>query len=367
MSLASRHLTRILVAVLLVTAGSWATRRMRAQTAPPLSALPGNMTDGTTLLPNGWHIQPAGKHVKVGDMPLNLTQTPDGKYIVVSSDGLAKPAFHVVEIATWKVASTLTLDNAWYGLAWHPAGTRLYSGGAAQNNVQELSYANGVITRARTFALPAVTGQSFVGGVAVAPDGKTLYVTRIFAQTVSAIDIASGAVTKTIGNTSIARAVLDEKAGALREVTVLLKTRPFVPNDQTLSAGSKTGGRIAIGADGFLYVTIGDRDNAGPRPWGVAQYLDTHLGKILRLTKDGKPAPGNPFLNTPNALPEIWASGFRTPEGLAFDSSGQLWETEHGPRGGRVVAVWVHARIGPLQYRRIAASVCASQRRHVHS
>jgi glucose/arabinose dehydrogenase len=139
---------------------------------------------------------------------------------------------------------------------------------------------------------------------------------------------------KTIGATSVGRAVLDEKAGVLRDVTVLLKTTPFLPNDQTLSAGSKTGGRIAIGADGFLYVTIGDRDNAGPRPWGVAQQLETHLGKILRLTKDGKPAPGNPFIGTPGALPEIWAYGLRTPEGLAFDAAGQLWETEHGPRGG---------------------------------
>jgi glucose/arabinose dehydrogenase len=139
---------------------------------------------------------------------------------------------------------------------------------------------------------------------------------------------------KTIGNTSVARAVLDEKAQALRDVTVLLKTTPFLPNDQTLSAGSKTGGRIAIGPDGFLYVTIGDRDNAGPRPWGMAQQLDNHLGKILRLTKDGKPAPGNPFIGVAGALPEIWAYGLRTPEGLAFDASGQLWETEHGPRGG---------------------------------
>jgi glucose/arabinose dehydrogenase len=139
---------------------------------------------------------------------------------------------------------------------------------------------------------------------------------------------------KTVGATSVGRAMLDEQAGVLHDVTVLLKTSPFLPNDQTLSAGSKTGGRIAIGADGFLYVTIGDRDNAGPRPWGVAQMLDTHLGKILRITKDGKPAPGNPFLNTPGALPEIWAIGFRTPEGLAFDGAGQLWETEHGPRGG---------------------------------
>jgi glucose/arabinose dehydrogenase len=139
---------------------------------------------------------------------------------------------------------------------------------------------------------------------------------------------------RTVGATSVGRAVLDEKAGALRDVTVLLKTTPFLPNDQTLSAGSKTGGRIAIGADGFLYVTMGDRDNAGPRPWGVAQHLDTHLGKILRITKDGKPAPGNPFIGTQGALPEIWAYGFRTPEGLAFDAAGQLWETEHGPRGG---------------------------------
>lgn len=140
---------------------------------------------------------------------------------------------------------------------------------------------------------------------------------------------------KTVGNTSIARAVLDEKAGRIRNVKVLLRTSPFLPNDQTLAAGTKTGGRIAIGKDGLLYVSIGDRDNAGPKPWGVAQVLDTHLGKILRITKDGKPAPGNPFLHTKGALPEIWAYGIRSPEGLAFQpSTGRLYETEHGPRGG---------------------------------
>ena len=98
--------------------------------------------------------------------------------------------------------------------------------------------------------------------------------------------------------------------------------------------GTKTGGRIAIGADGFLYVTIGDRDNAGSRPWPVAQYLDTHLGKVVRITKDGKPAPGNPFIGKPGALPEIWAIGLRSPEGLAFAPDGKLYEVEHGPRGG---------------------------------
>ena len=139
---------------------------------------------------------------------------------------------------------------------------------------------------------------------------------------------------KIVFNTAIARAVLDENAGAIRDVKVLLKTLPFAPNDQTLSAGTKTGGRIAIGADGYLYVTIGDRDNAGTRPWPVAQYLDTHLGKVIRITKDGAPAPGNPFTGQKGALPEIWAIGLRSPEGLAFAPDGKLYEVEHGPRGG---------------------------------
>jgi YVTN family beta-propeller protein len=177
---------------------SWGTLHTLAQSASAPAAVPGNLTDGTTLLPNGWRIQPAGKHLRVGDMPLNLTQTPDSKYLVVTSNGLARPSFSIVDLATWTIKSSMPLDNAWFGLAWHPDGTRLYSAGAAQNNVQEFNYANGVITRARTFTLPAVSGQSFAGGVAVAPDGKTLYVTRVFAQTVSAIDLATGLVTATV-------------------------------------------------------------------------------------------------------------------------------------------------------------------------
>ena len=139
---------------------------------------------------------------------------------------------------------------------------------------------------------------------------------------------------RTIGNTSIARAVLDSSSNSIRDVKGLLKTKPFLPTDQSLAMGTKTGGRIAIGKDGFLYVSIGDRDNAGTRPWGVAQVNDTHLGKVVRITKDGAPAPGNPFIGVAGALPEIWAIGFRSQEGLAFDPKGTLWQTEHGPRGG---------------------------------
>jgi glucose/arabinose dehydrogenase len=134
----------------------------------------------------------------------------------------------------------------------------------------------------------------------------------------------------TDSNTSVARARLDEAKGALADVTVIFRARPAMPSKRL---GGKTGGRIAIGRDGNLFVTIGDRSDSPP--WDVAQRLDTDLGKIIHITPDGAPAPDNPFIGKPGVLPEIWAYGTRSQEGLAFDPrTGRLWETEHGPRGG---------------------------------
>ena len=126
--------------------------------------------------------------------------------------------------------------------------------------------------------------------------------------------------------------------------------------------GGQFGGAVAFSPDKkFLFLTVGERQRFTP-----AQDPDSPLGKILRLTLDGKPAPGNPEAgkvgaskipvinptkNTetaktapviytytfpgPNLTPsETWATGFRTPYGLAFAPDGRLWELEDGPRGG---------------------------------
>ncbi|MEP7309850.1 MAG: PQQ-dependent sugar dehydrogenase [Acidobacteriota bacterium] len=134
----------------------------------------------------------------------------------------------------------------------------------------------------------------------------------------------------TNSNTNVARAQLDEAKHALTDVTVIFRAQPAMPSKRL---GGKTGGRIAFGRDGNLFMTTGDRSDSPP--WDVAQKLDNHLGKIIHITPDGKPAPDNPFLRTPGALPEIWASGVRSPEGLAFDPrTNRLWQIDHGPRGG---------------------------------
>ncbi len=83
-----------------------------------------------------------------------------------------------------------------------------------------------------------------------------------------------------------------------------------------------TGGRLKVGPDHLLYLSTGDHDVPAD-----AQNLTTMSGKVLRMNLDGTPAAGNPF---PSA-PFVYALGFRDPQGLAFDSTGQLYGTDHGP------------------------------------
>jgi aldose sugar dehydrogenase len=134
----------------------------------------------------------------------------------------------------------------------------------------------------------------------------------------------------TNSNTYVVRALLDVAKCALRDAKVIFRSQPAMPSKRL---GGKTGGRIAIAPDGSLFVTVGDRSDSPP--WEVAQRMDTDLGKIIHITSEGAPAPDNPLLGKPGVLPEIWAIGTRSQEGLAFDPrTGRLWEIEHGPRGG---------------------------------
>lgn len=86
------------------------------------------------------------------------------------------------------------------------------------------------------------------------------------------------------------------------------------------AASIHDGGRIKFGSDGLLYITVGDASVSDR-----AQDRSSLSGKILRLKDDGSVPPDNPFPNSP-----VYSYGHRNPEGLAWDSQGRLWETEHG-------------------------------------
>lgn len=145
---------------------------------------------------------------------------------------------------------------------------------------------------------------------------------RDFAQT-RAVYLSYAKAQGAGAGTALARGRLSGDGARLERVETLFEMRPGT------RGGRHFGGRLAEGTDGHIYLTTGDRgQDAG------AQRLDSHQGKVLRLTRDGAPAPGNPFLATPGALPEIWSYGHRNPQGLALDGQGRLWAHEHGARGG---------------------------------
>ena len=126
--------------------------------------------------------------------------------------------------------------------------------------------------------------------------------------------------------TSVARGVLSKDRTRLEQVQVIFRAMPAYKG--SLHFGS----RMAFGPDGMLYVTLGERSDKEIRP--QAQQMNSHMGKILRITPDGKPAPGNPFINQPGAMPEIWTLGHRNVQASAFDERGQFWTVEMGPQGG---------------------------------
>ncbi len=135
--------------------------------------------------------------------------------------------------------------------------------------------------------------------------------------------------------TAVAKGKLNEAAGKVENVSVIFRALPALQSE--LHFGS----RLLFDKSGYLFVSAGERSITPGRM--QAQKLDAGLGKVFRITTDGKPAPGNPFINTKGAIPQIYSYGHRNPQGLDMDpATGELWEAEFGPRGGDELNI-VHA------------------------
>jgi glucose/arabinose dehydrogenase len=126
---------------------------------------------------------------------------------------------------------------------------------------------------------------------------------------------------------AVAKGRLNEKAGIIENPVVIFRATPALRS--TLHYGS----RLIFDKDGHLFVSTGERSILEGRK--QSQWLNSGLGKIFKITKEGKPAPGNPFINRTDAMPEIYAYGIRNAQSLDIHPvTGELWEAEFGPRGG---------------------------------
>lgn len=224
---------------------------------------------------------PAGKPFKETvvvdfDSPWAMTFLPDGRALVTEKDGRMLMVFLASKdrkssvTATMPVAGIPKIDSA------------------GQGALMDVVLAPGFVSNKLVYFSGSITGEG----------GKGVALWR-------------------------GKLVEDSRGPRLDGVEELFRARPFVEGNGHYS------GRIAFSPDGkYLFFTNGERQKFTP-----AQDPKMTLGKVLRLTLDGKPAPGNPLVSKGFA-PEIWSYGHRNLLGIAFDAQGNLWEQEMGPKGG---------------------------------
>lgn len=231
---------------------------------------------------------------------------------------LCAGAVHAFDYRIETVAKGLEFP---WSLAFLPDGRMLVTERPGRQRVIE----NGVLRPDAISGLPAIFVSGQAGLFDVLPDPDFANNHELF------LSFAQGS--NGSNHVRIVRARLDGMA--LKDVLPIFTAQPGKRGDVHY------GGRMAWLADGTLVMGTGDGFNYREK----AQKLNTHLGKVIRIHRDGRVPADNPFVGNAKALPEIYSLGHRNVQGMVFDAeTGTLYAHEHGPRGGDEVNVIVAGR-----------------------
>jgi YVTN family beta-propeller protein len=146
-------------------------------TQPSRITLPGPTDDGRTLLPNGWSLSPAGKHLTVGELPMNMAITPDGKFALVNNNGTREQGISVIDIDRWEVIQTFPLRKSWLGLKIVDGGRTVLASGGNDNRIIVLAFAGGRLSLSDSIVIgkPWPDEKIWVAGVDADADGRQVY------------------------------------------------------------------------------------------------------------------------------------------------------------------------------------------------
>ncbi|MDR6513651.1 PQQ-dependent sugar dehydrogenase [Chryseobacterium camelliae] len=210
---------------------------------------------------------------------------------------------------------TSSLSSPW-GITALPDGRLLITEKAGTMRIMSTT---GTLSNAIT-GIPAVNsgGQGGLLGLCVDPQfASNRMVYWVFSENVNGGNL-----------TSVAKGRLSDSETMIENPVVIYRATP------SANVGNlHYGGRILFDSTGNLFVSTGERSDLSTRP--LAQSVTAAVGKILRITTTGQPAPGNPTFTQSGALPVLYSIGHRNPQGMAIHpQTGELWQSEHGPRGG---------------------------------
>ncbi len=258
----------------------------------------------TSPLPTGVRLDPVGHTVELGSMPMNLVIAPGAGRAVVVLSGWREQGLQVVDLKTRKVTQTLLQDGAFYGATFSPDGRQLFVSGGNTDTVSVYAWTDGTATFVNKFELAKTktvdgTGTSYPAGLAVAPNGKFLYVAENVGNHLAVVDVATGAIAQRFSTDHYPYCVV---IGGEDHLFVSAWGGTTVSEFRVLADGTLAYiGRIEVGrhpsalalTGARLYVALGDSDRVA--------IVDTHSRRVIGHIHDSAPgAP--PEGSTPNAL-----------------------------------------------------------------
>ncbi|HTR23662.1 MAG TPA: bifunctional YncE family protein/alkaline phosphatase family protein [Terriglobales bacterium] len=314
-------------------------------------------TTFTSPLPTGVRLDAAGEPIDLGSMPLNLVPAPGGDKAAVVLSGWREQGLQIVDLKTCQVTQTLMQDSAFYGAAFSPDGNVLYVSGGNTDMLFAYAWKDGTATLANKFELAKAktadgTGTSYPAGVAVAPNGKFVYVVENVADRLAVVDSATGEIVQRFPTDHYPYGVILTKEG---HVFVSAWGSTTISDFHVLSDGKLAYiGRIEVGRHPSGMTSNGDRlyvALAGSDRVGI---VDTRSRKVVGYLNDSAPgAP--PEGSTPNAL-SISADGKRLFIAEGHNNAVAIFDLATGMLQGRIPSDWYPTAVAEVNHQLLILS-----------
>ena len=156
--------------------------------------VPGARGDGSVVLPNQWSLRPVGRQVALGDFPVNIAVSPNGRFAAILHSGNSENEIIVVDLKTNSlgIVSRASVEESFYGLVFTSDGKQLFCSGAGDEVVHRFAFADGYLSEHREIALRESKLRSIPAGLAVSREGNSLFVANLLGHRVSYVDLERG-------------------------------------------------------------------------------------------------------------------------------------------------------------------------------
>ncbi len=296
------------------------------------------------LLPTGVRLDPEGSLHDIGQFPLNLVPSPDGKRVVLLLSGWRDQGIQVVDRASGTVLQTILQRAAFLGLAFASDGRTLYASGGNQDVVYRYDWTDGAARLRDSLVLaakpdPRRSGTRYPAGVAVSPDGRTLYVAENLADSLAVLDVATGAVRQRLpaGRYPYAVVVAPPPEGVVyvsawggNEVHVFRPADGRLAPAPSIPVARHPSALLLNPSATRLFVASGSTDQVS--------VVDTRAGRVIAQLRDAAPA-GPAEGSTPNAL-ALSADGTRLFVAEADNNAVAVFDLGENRLIGRIPAGW---------------------------